>query len=196
MYIYLLLLCITFSKHLSWSLIPVLIFQHTLIFLDFRISEDCKLHKLHFNCAFWHCTYHAICCYTPNHEMYCISSHTPLSSPSAEKRLPGGRGRHNGPVCNWRLPGKRQEDGNIWRLPAGLLRWREWGVPVRLQGVWSYTPNTWFSMMQGSWFVWWYFQQKLNKNWWRQQKIMYLFLLRHFQAGLQSLTISYFAKFT
>lgn len=54
--------------------------------------------------------------------------------PPAEEGLPGRRGRHRGPVCDRGLPGKRKEDGNLRRLPVGLLRRRQRGVPVCLQG--------------------------------------------------------------
>lgn len=72
--------------------------------------------------------------------------------PSAEEGLPGWGGRHCGPVCDWCLPGKRQEDGHLWGLPAGLLRRRERGVPVRLQGVCLFRANI-QHMAQSSGFV-------------------------------------------
>ncbi len=72
------------------------------------------------------------------HDMYGNTSQTCCILLVAEKGLLGGGGWHSGPLCDWRLPGKRQEDGHLWGLLAGLLRRRQWGVPVRLQGMCLY----------------------------------------------------------
>lgn len=88
---------------------------------------------MHFSAPLMHIITCVFCASSCKYTVPCLTRCYPL--PSAEERLPGRRGRHSRPVCDRRLPGKRQEDRHLRGLPAGLLRRGQRGVPVSLQGV-------------------------------------------------------------